>query len=82
LGTASETDLDTIRTASKHIIELSLCGLGQVAPMPLLGMLSRFEDEFRAHIIDGVCPAGVCPVEKSAAPAARPRELTLVAAGN
>ena len=27
---------------SKHIIELSLCGLGQVAPDPLLGMMKKF----------------------------------------
>ena len=61
-GRASLDDLPLIQRTSKHIIELSLCGLGQVAPEPLLGMIKQFEDEFRTHIIDGVCPAGVCPI--------------------
>jgi hypothetical protein len=28
----------------------------------LLGMMKMYPDEFRAHIVDGVCPAGVCPI--------------------
>ena len=51
---------------SKHIIELSLCGLGQVAPMPPLGMMKMYPEEFRAHIVAGVCPIGA-PAELSAA---------------
>ena len=35
-------DLALMERTSKHIIELSLCGLGQVAPMPLLGILERY----------------------------------------
>ncbi len=62
LGRGSLDDLPLMERTSKHIIELSLCGLGQVAPMPLLGMLKQYEAEFRAHIVDGVCPAGVCPI--------------------
>jgi hypothetical protein len=44
------------------VIELSLCGLGQVAPVPLMGMIQWYEDEFRKHIVDGVCPTGTCPI--------------------
>ena len=62
LGRGSLSDLALIERTSKHIIELSLCGLGQVAPAPLLGMTKMYADEFRAHIVDGVCPAGVCPM--------------------
>lgn len=51
-----------IQDTSKHIIELSLCGLGQVAPMPLLGMMQAFPEEFESHLQDGHCPAGVCPM--------------------
>jgi NADH:ubiquinone oxidoreductase subunit F (NADH-binding) len=61
-GRGSLDDLPLIQRTSKHIIELSLCGLGQVAPEPLLGMMKNFDEEFRAHIVDGVCPAGVCPI--------------------
>ena len=35
---------------SKHIIELSLCGLGQVAPMPLLGMMKMYPEEFETAV--------------------------------
>jgi NADH:ubiquinone oxidoreductase subunit F (NADH-binding) len=69
LGTARPGDVDLIERASKHVIELSLCGLGQVAPMPLLGMLHTYPEEFQAHI-RGECPAGVCPVSHAMAVAA------------
>lgn len=62
LGRGTLDDLTLIQRTSKHIIELSLCGLGQVAPEPVLGMIKMYEDEFRAHIIDGVCPSGTCPI--------------------
>ena len=62
LGRGSVSDLALLERTSKHIIELSLCGLGQVAPMPLLGMMHMYPEEFRAHIVDGVCPTGDCPI--------------------
>jgi NADH:ubiquinone oxidoreductase subunit F (NADH-binding) len=61
-GRGAPSDLALMERTSKHVIELSLCGLGQVAPMPLLGMMKMYPDEFRAHIVDGVCPAGICPI--------------------
>jgi NADH:ubiquinone oxidoreductase subunit F (NADH-binding)/(2Fe-2S) ferredoxin len=54
--------LPLIEGTSKQIIDLSLCGLGQVAPMPLLGMMKVFPDEFEAHIRERRCPTGVCPM--------------------
>ena len=38
----------------------SLCGLGQSAPNPVLSTLSYFGDEYKAHIEQQTCPAGVC----------------------
>jgi ferredoxin len=38
----------------------SLCGLGKSAPNPLLSTLRYFADEYRAHIEQQHCPAGVC----------------------
>lgn len=61
-GRGSLSDLALIERTSKHIVELSLCGLGQVAPMPLLGMMKMYEEEFRRHIVDGICPTGTCPI--------------------
>lgn len=66
LGRGSEADLALIERTSKHIIELSLCGLGQVAPMPLLGMMKMYAEEFRSHVVDHVCPTGACPISARA----------------
>ncbi|CAN5844597.1 NADH-quinone oxidoreductase subunit NuoF [soil metagenome] len=63
LGRGSANDLPLLERTSKHIIELSLCGLGQVAPAPLLGMMQMYPEEFRAHAVDGVCQCGVCPIQ-------------------
>lgn len=61
-GRGSLEDLGLIKRTSKHIIELSLCGLGQVAPVPLVALLDKFEEEFREHVVDGVCRTGTCPI--------------------
>src|SRR6476660_6813864 len=50
LGRGSMSDLALIERTSKHIVELSLCGLGQVAPMPLIGLLQMYRPEFEQHI--------------------------------
>jgi NADH:ubiquinone oxidoreductase subunit F (NADH-binding) len=60
-GRGSLDDLTLMERTSKHIIELSLCGLGQVAPVPLLGMMKMYEEEFREHVVEGKCRCGVCP---------------------
>jgi len=59
-GRGTEHDLDLLRELGHGIKESSLCGLGQSAPNPVLSTLRYFEEEYRAHIIDKVCPAGVC----------------------
>ncbi len=64
-GRGSVSDLPLIERTSKHIIELSLCGLGQVAPEPLLGMMAKFPEEFRRHAVDHICDAGVCPMSSA-----------------
>jgi len=38
----------------------SICGLGQSAPNPVLSTIRYFSDEYKTHIIEGRCPAGVC----------------------
>jgi NADH:ubiquinone oxidoreductase subunit F (NADH-binding) len=62
LGGGSPTDLPLMERTSKHVIDLSLCGLGQVAPMPLLGMMKMYPQDFVDHIESHVCAAGVCPI--------------------
>jgi NADH:ubiquinone oxidoreductase subunit F (NADH-binding) len=69
-GRGSLDDLTLMERTSKHIIDLSLCGLGQVAPVPLLGMMKMFPDEFRQHVVEHTCTCGVCPNSVPASSAA------------
>ena len=49
--------------ARRMVQQTSLCGLGQGAPNPIFSTLRYFRDEYLAHIVDRVCPAGVCKIE-------------------
>ncbi|HCR38936.1 MAG TPA: NADH-quinone oxidoreductase subunit F, partial [Synergistaceae bacterium] len=40
--------------------EMSLCGLGQTAPNPVLTTLRYFRDEYETHIRDKKCLAKAC----------------------
>lgn len=59
-GKATMEDLDRLEKLCYFIKENSLCGLGQTAPNPVLSTLRYFRDEYEAHIVDKICPAGVC----------------------
>ncbi len=53
-------DLDTLEWMGQAIMDGSLCALGGSAPNPVLTTLRYFKDEYKAHIQDHTCPAGVC----------------------
>ena len=59
-GKGTMEDLDRLEELAQAIKAGSLCGLGQTAPNPVLSTLKYFRKEYEAHIIDKVCPAGVC----------------------
>lgn len=59
-GNGEPEDLDKIKEIAEHMKSSSLCALGQSAPNPILSTLAHFEDEYRAHIEEKRCPAGVC----------------------
>ena len=59
-GKGKLEDMDTLEELAENIIKSSLCGLGQTAPNPVLTTLRYFKDEYRSHIVDKKCPAGVC----------------------
>ena len=59
-GKGVESDISLLEELAGHINKTSLCGLGQLAPNPVLTTLKYFRDEYEAHIIDKKCPAGVC----------------------
>ncbi len=59
-GKGVERDITLLEELAGHINKTSLCGLGQLAPNPVLTTLKYFRDEYEAHIFDKKCPAGVC----------------------
>jgi NADH:ubiquinone oxidoreductase subunit F (NADH-binding) len=59
-GQGTSDDLALLERLAKHVELASLCGLGAVAPDPVLAALRYFRDEFESHIRDKKCPAGVC----------------------
>ncbi|HUF23828.1 MAG TPA: NAD(P)H-dependent oxidoreductase subunit E [Vicinamibacterales bacterium] len=51
-----------------HALRLtSICGLGQVVPVPIASVLKHFGDEVEAHVRSRVCAAGVCFAPSAAA---------------
>ena len=59
-GTAVIEDLDELREIADVVQHTALSGLGQSAPKPVLSTLRAFADEYREHILDRHCRAGVC----------------------
>ncbi|MBN2286910.1 MAG: NADH-quinone oxidoreductase subunit NuoF, partial [Tissierellales bacterium] len=59
-GRGNLDDLNILERLARIIKNSSLCGLGQTAPNPVLSTLKYFRDEYEAHVIDKICPAGVC----------------------
>jgi NADH-quinone oxidoreductase subunit F len=57
-GSASETDFDLLLDVCDRIIGKCLCVLGDSAAMPVASCVTKFRDEFRAHLEHGGCPFG------------------------
>ncbi|GAB4518935.1 MAG: NADH-quinone oxidoreductase subunit NuoF [Anaerolineae bacterium] len=54
-GKGTMEDLDRIQEIAHNMQMGSLCGLGQLAPSPVLSVLRYFRHEFEDHIRTGVC---------------------------
>ncbi|HEX2951213.1 MAG TPA: NADH-quinone oxidoreductase subunit NuoF [Armatimonadota bacterium] len=63
-GLGKEEDLETLAELAVAVKDGSLCGLGKTAPNPVLSTFKYFMDEYKAHVIDGRCPAKVCQAFK------------------
>jgi len=59
-GRGKPEDIEKLKKLSRTVQEGSLCGLGQTSPNPVLTTIRYFEEEYRAHIEEQRCPAGVC----------------------
>ncbi|HEY8599161.1 MAG TPA: NADH-ubiquinone oxidoreductase-F iron-sulfur binding region domain-containing protein [Thermomicrobiales bacterium] len=65
-GTGTESDLDLINYTGKQVIEISLCGLGQAAPAPILSLVQNYRDDFMSYIRDKRNPATGQPLAGAA----------------
>jgi bidirectional [NiFe] hydrogenase diaphorase subunit len=57
---ATQQDMTMLEELCDLLKHTSLCGLGQSAPNPVVSTLRSFAEEYRAHIDEHKCPAGVC----------------------
>ncbi len=60
-GDGVEGDIEELQRLGEAISKLSLCGLGQTAPNPVLSTLRYFREEYESHIRDKACQTKVCP---------------------
>jgi NADH:ubiquinone oxidoreductase subunit F (NADH-binding) len=58
--TATDQDLAMLEELCDLLKHTSLCGLGQSAPNPVVSTLRSFANEYRDHIHNHKCTAGVC----------------------
>lgn len=59
-GLGNIDDFELLEELAYTISQGSLCGLGKTAPNPVITTLTYFRDEYKAHVIDKICPAKVC----------------------
>lgn len=61
-GISKLSDLDDLDRLAANLGQLSNCGLGQTAGVPIRDILRHFRAEVEAHIRLRVCPTGACPM--------------------
>ena len=59
-GQGKQGDVELLEELGEAIRDASQCGLGQSLPNPVLSSLEHFRDEYKVHIDEKKCPAGVC----------------------
>ncbi|MFB3817931.1 MAG: NADH-ubiquinone oxidoreductase-F iron-sulfur binding region domain-containing protein [Candidatus Methylomirabilales bacterium] len=59
-GRGAPGDLERIERLARTMQLASLCELGKSAANPVLSTLRYFPEEYRAHLEDRACPAGIC----------------------
>jgi bidirectional [NiFe] hydrogenase diaphorase subunit len=57
---ASQREIAELHELTDLLKNTSLCGLGQSAPNPVISTMRYFPEEYKAHVEDKNCPAGVC----------------------
>jgi len=53
-------DIELMESLANTMMRGAFCGLGQAAPVPILGCLKYFRSEFHQHVNEKFCRAGKC----------------------
>ena len=59
-GRSSKEDMPMLEDLSRAMRLASICGLGQVVPVPIDSILKHFPEVIDDHLIRRRCPGGVC----------------------
>ena len=63
-GKGTLQDLDKLEEVANTVKNMSLCGLGKSAPLPVISTLKIFRKEYEQHIVDKKCKSHVCEALK------------------
>ena len=55
-GSGSQHDLETLEQVARNMTGTTICALSEAAAVPVLSFISKFRDDFVAHIEQGRCP--------------------------
>jgi len=59
-GQSSKDDMKVLEELSTAMMQASICGLGQVVPVPIASVLKHFPGVVEQHIVQRHCPGGIC----------------------
>lgn len=59
-GESSKDDMQVMGELSTAMRQASICGLGQVVPVPIASVMKHFPGTVEEHIVERRCPGGVC----------------------
>jgi formate dehydrogenase beta subunit len=59
-GQSSKEDMQVLKELSTAMMQASICGLGQVVPVPIASVLKHFPGVVEEHIVNRRCPGGIC----------------------
>jgi NADH:ubiquinone oxidoreductase subunit F (NADH-binding)/NADH:ubiquinone oxidoreductase subunit E len=59
-GDYKPAQMSAVNELSEAMKASSICGLGQIAPVPVLSVLKHFPEQVAAHVERRECPSGAC----------------------
>lgn len=59
-GVRNIDDMQLLAELSTAMKQASICGLGQVVPVPIASVIKHFPDVVEEHVVHQRCPGGIC----------------------